>query len=58
MLVADRGGPTMFDRIGVMRALNRHFDRLFDPSRKEKHWGKRKLARDQQEATEVRSKSG
>jgi hypothetical protein len=24
MLVADRGGPTMFARIGVMRALNRH----------------------------------
>ncbi|MDH2354844.1 hypothetical protein QCM80_29875 [Bradyrhizobium sp. SSUT112] len=24
MLVADLGGPTMFARIGVMRALNRH----------------------------------
>ena len=23
MLVADRGGPTMFARIGIMRALNR-----------------------------------
>ena len=46
MLVADRGGPTMFARIGVMRALNRHVERVFDPSRKEKHWGKRKLARD------------
>ena len=42
MLVADRGGPTMFARIGVMRALNRHVERVFDPSRKEKHWGKRK----------------
>jgi hypothetical protein len=38
MLVADRGGPTMFARIGVMRALNRHAERVFDPSRKEKHW--------------------
>ena len=46
MLVADRGRPTMFARIGVMRALNRHVERLFDPSRKEKHWGQRKLARD------------
>jgi hypothetical protein len=46
MLVADRGGPTMFARIGVMRALNRHVERVFDPSRKEKHWGRHKLARD------------
>jgi len=46
ILVADRGGPTMFARIGVMRALNRHVERVFDSSRKEKHWGKRKLARD------------
>jgi hypothetical protein len=46
MLVADRGGPTMFARIGVMRALNRHVERVFDPSRKEKHWGRSKLARD------------
>jgi hypothetical protein len=46
MLVADRGGPTMFARIGVMRALNRHVERVFDPSRKEKHWDRRKLARD------------
>jgi hypothetical protein len=43
---ADRGGPTMFARVGVMRALNRHVERVFDSSRKEKHWGKRKLARD------------
>jgi hypothetical protein len=47
MLVADRGGPTKFARIGVMRALNRHVEREFDPSRKEKHWGRRKLARNQ-----------
>jgi cob(I)alamin adenosyltransferase len=46
MLVVTLGGPTMFARIGVMRALNRHVERVFDPSRKEKHWGKRKLARD------------
>ena len=27
ILVAELGGPTMFARIGVMRALNRHVDR-------------------------------
>jgi hypothetical protein len=36
----------MFARIGVMRALNWHVERVFDPSRKDKHWGRRKLARD------------
>jgi hypothetical protein len=46
MLVADGGGPTMFARIGVMRALNRHVERVFDPTRKERDWGKRKLAPD------------
>jgi hypothetical protein len=34
MLVAEHDGPTMFARIGVMRALNRHVERVFDPSRK------------------------
>jgi hypothetical protein len=46
ILVATLGGPTMFARIGIMRALNRHVERVFNPSRKEPHWGKRKLARD------------
>jgi hypothetical protein len=46
LLVAERDGPTMFARIGVMRALNRHVERVFDTSRKEHHWGRRKLARD------------
>jgi hypothetical protein len=46
ILVAERDGPTMFARIGVLRALNRHVERVFDPSRKEHHWGRRKLARD------------
>jgi hypothetical protein len=44
LLVADLGGPTMFARIDVMRALNRHHVREFDPSRKEPHWGRLKLA--------------
>ena len=47
LLVAELGGPTMFARIGVMRALNQHVERVFNPDRKETHWGRRKLARDQ-----------
>jgi hypothetical protein len=31
ILVATRGGPTMLARIGVMRALNRHVERVFNP---------------------------
>jgi hypothetical protein len=46
LLVAESGGPSMFAWIGVMRALNRRVEREFNPSRKEKHWGRRKLARD------------
>jgi len=45
ILVATLGGPTMFARIGIMRALNRHVERVFDSSRKDHHWGRRKLAR-------------
>jgi hypothetical protein len=45
ILVAEHGGPTMFARIGVMRALNRHVDRVFNPDRKDHHWGRRRLAR-------------
>jgi hypothetical protein len=36
----------MFARIGVMRALNRDIERVFDSSRKHHHWGRRKLKRD------------
>jgi hypothetical protein len=45
ILVATLEGPTMFARIGVMRALNRHVERAFT-DRKDRHWGKRKLKRD------------
>jgi hypothetical protein len=34
-------------RIGVLRALNRHVVREFNPDAKNNHWGKRKLKRDQ-----------
>jgi hypothetical protein len=48
ILVATKGGPTMLARVGVMRALNRHVERVFEPSGKKHHWGKRKLKRDEQ----------
>ena len=47
LLLCSRGGPTMMARIGVMKALNRHVERVFNSDRKETHWGKRKLKRDQ-----------
>ena len=40
LLVVEHGGPTMFARIGIMRALNRNVVREFDSSRKDTHWGK------------------
>lgn len=47
LLVVELDGPTMMARIGVLRALNRHVERKFNPDRKDTHWGKRKLKRDQ-----------
>ena len=44
--VADLGGSTIFARIGIMKALNQNRERVFNPDRKDHHWGKRKLARD------------
>jgi len=40
LLVVEHDGPTMFARIGVMRALNRNVERTFNPLRKDHHWGK------------------
>jgi len=37
----------MHARIGMLRALNRNVEREFDSSRKDTHWGRRKLKRDQ-----------
>jgi hypothetical protein len=47
LMLCSRGGDPMLARIGVMKALNRHVERVFNPERKETHWGKRKLKRDQ-----------
>jgi hypothetical protein len=38
ILVAELNGPMMFARIGMMQALNRHVERVFDSSRKETPW--------------------
>jgi hypothetical protein len=46
ILVATRGGPTMLACIGVMRALHRNDVREF-ADRKDTHWGKGKLKRDE-----------
>jgi hypothetical protein len=45
MMVAEGRGPLMHARIGMLRALNRHVERVFNPDRKDTHWGKRKLRR-------------
>jgi hypothetical protein len=47
LLVVEQNGPTMFARIGMMQALHRNVERVFNPDRKEPHWGQRKLKRDQ-----------
>ena len=45
IMAAEGRGPLMPARIGMLRALNRHVERVFNPDRKD--WGRRKLARDQ-----------
>jgi hypothetical protein len=32
-MLVSRGGPTMLARIGVMKALNRNVERVFNPDR-------------------------
>ncbi len=41
------GGWTWLASIGVLKALHRNREREFNPDRKETHWGKRKLKRDE-----------
>jgi len=47
LLVVELSGPTMMARIGLLRALNLNVQREFDTSRKDTHWGRRKLKRDE-----------
>ena len=46
IMAAEDRGPLMHARIGVLRALNRNVERVFDASHKDTHWGKRKPKRD------------
>jgi hypothetical protein len=46
LLVVTLDGPTMFARIGIMKALNPNIERTLDPSGKGAHLGKHKLKRD------------
>ena len=47
LMAAEGRGPLLHARVGMLRALNRHVERVFNPDRKDHHWGKRKLARAQ-----------
>jgi hypothetical protein len=40
-------GPLMHARVGMLRALNRDVERVFNSDRKDTNWGKRKLKRDE-----------
>jgi hypothetical protein len=39
---AEDRGPVEFARIATLRALNAHSERVFDPDRKDPHWGRRR----------------
>ena len=43
---AEHDGPVEFARIATLQAINRHVERVFDATRKDTHWGRRKLKRD------------
>jgi hypothetical protein len=43
---AEHGGPMIFAQMGMLQAIHRHHKRVFNPERKDTHWGKRKLKRD------------
>ena len=45
MLAAEERGPLMHAQVGMMRALHPR-QPVYDSSRKDPHWGRRKLARD------------
>ena len=47
LMAAEDRGPLMHARIGMLRALNRNVERVLDQSRKDMHWGRPKLKRDE-----------
>jgi hypothetical protein len=46
-MAAEDRGPLMHARVGMLRAMNHGRERVFRTDRKEKHWAKRKLKRDE-----------
>ena len=44
---AERNYPMFFARAATLQAIHRNRERVFNPDRKDHHWGKRKLKRDQ-----------
>jgi len=44
---AEQNYPLFFARVATLQAIHRNKVRVFNPARKETHWGKRKLKRDQ-----------
>jgi hypothetical protein len=47
IMAAERRGPLLHARVGVLRALDRNVERVFKPDRKDTHWGRAKLKRDE-----------
>ena len=47
IMAAEDRGPLMHARIGMLRALNLNVERVFNSSRKDTHWRKRKLKREE-----------
>ncbi len=43
---AENRAPMMFAKLAIHQAVNRNVERVFDPTRKEPHWGRRALKRD------------
>ena len=44
---AEHNYPMFFARAATLQAIHRNKERVFNPDRKDHHWGKRKLKRDQ-----------
>jgi len=36
---AEHGGPMIFAQMGMMQAVHRHHERVFNPEGKDTHWG-------------------
>jgi hypothetical protein len=44
---AEQNYPMYFARAATLQAIYRNKERVINPNRKDHHWGKRKLKRDQ-----------